>query len=87
MFDGKRGWRAGGWRRLTGIRVRGRHRVGKRDEKEGEAERTRDRVSFRGESCERVSTHKRQRCEHERDDDELAGDDGDEKEEKVTRAA
>ncbi|KYN39814.1 hypothetical protein ALC56_05801 [Trachymyrmex septentrionalis] len=32
MFDGKRGWRAGGWRRLTGIRVRGRHRVGKRDE-------------------------------------------------------
>lgn len=64
MFDGKRGWRAGGWRRLTGIRARERHRVGKRNEagqtaarekwrereREGEAERTRDRVSFRGES-------------------------------------
>jgi len=64
MFDGKRGWRAGGWRRLTGIRVRGRHRVGKRDEgkrrrerngerereREREKQRARDRVSFQGES-------------------------------------
>lgn len=53
MFDGKRGWRAGGWRRLTGIRARGRHGVGKRSmagrtaarekrgEKEGDAENER----------------------------------------------
>lgn len=62
MFDGKRGWRAGGWRRLTGTRARGRHSIEKRDEqgkrearekrieKEREGQRTRDRVSFRGES-------------------------------------
>lgn len=42
MFDGKRGWRAGGWRRLTGIRARGRHRVGKRDE-QGKRQREREK--------------------------------------------
>ncbi|KYQ49839.1 hypothetical protein ALC60_11014 [Trachymyrmex zeteki] len=64
MFDGKRGWRAGGWRRLTGIRVRGRHGVEKRDEvgqtaarekrreRGRERQRARDRVSFRGESVD-----------------------------------
>lgn len=49
MFDGKRGWEEGGWRRLTGIRARGRHRVEKRNEagqtaaREKQRERKRER--------------------------------------------